>query len=455
MINYITIKQSIFNRVIKKSVLYLFTLLSLLTAYLGFVEENEYLSFYGLIILCITVFFCNEFDCFAIILFLMPNARICRIYGYTYHTFFLLLFIIKSIINLFSSEKKFVITNAVLKLCISSLLVLISIGVTNFINFEYSSFVSSCTFMLNIVFFVLLLQKKITINELKYFCQALIAGCVVSLLLLLIYNNFFLELGIERYAAIGDDPNYTAALMILGITSLLTMIYLDGKHLVARFVECIILIFYGLITQSRGFLVSCVFVILLYICFIIKSNLSFEKKVAVLICSAIICIFMIAVKFDIVWRAVSRFFSVEDISSGRLFLWEQALREWLQPENFLFGCGELYIYLESNGFPTVQHNSYIELLTNFGVFGLLFYILMLLSLFNILKNKFLIKKINFIFFIILCPFLCVFFFLNGIFTDGYINGLLLLLLLVVFVNNKFNYQIFVKKSYKNEDSILQ
>lgn len=419
---------------------YIISVLCLIFAYFGFTTENIYFSVIGLFCICCSAFICNENECFCIMLVCLPNARICRLYGYTFHTFFICFFIIKQIVNYFyqNESNTIKISNKIANVLICALLLFFSVLITICLNKNFKDGLSVFTFLLNIVAYCLLFHNQLDLNILGHYVGAIVLGCLFSFLFLLINNNFYLVLGSDiRYAALGDDPNYTAATMLLGITGILVMLFLDGKNIIFRLICCAILFFYGILTQSRGFLISILFVIILLLILISNSKKSLKYKVGIILGICIIGILMFFAMYDVFLQAIDRFFEKGDISSGRLELWREALSQWFKIETFFFGCGEIYNYTDSTKFPTVQHNAYLELLTNYGFVGFVLYVLLMIQvLFFIISKCSKTKKAKFRFIFILGPFMCAFFFLNGIFTDGFILGIMLLMTLMVFANNK-------------------
>lgn len=138
------------------------------------------------------------------------------------------------------------------------------------------------------------------------------------------------------------------------------------------------LFFVGVVlTQKRSFLLLCLFS---FICLFAVADVrgKFTKATGALI--AVSIVFGLLVTYV---PAVSDSFSrlvgtldalesgdVSEATSGRTYLWETAIREWLQSPFFGNGWGSFYYVWPYGSVSIYAHNEILQLLHDFGIIGL-------------------------------------------------------------------------------------
>ncbi|MCR4660964.1 MAG: hypothetical protein K5765_03055 [Clostridia bacterium] len=187
-----------------------------------------------------------------------------------------------------------------------------------------------------------------------------------------------------RMEALSDDPNYTAVVYSVGIAVIIYFMFnrIKLKHSLLYLFVCVL---GGMLTGSRGFILSLAFVVLLYFIYgIVNSRARKFIYVIIILLILFIVFYFIKVPFVIsfydktVGRTLELFNNYSsgnfmDISSGRFVLWNYYINLLFSDfELLLFGHGfETYYLVEYGGYGMVAHNFIIAGAMGFGIIGLI------------------------------------------------------------------------------------
>ena len=161
-----------------------------------------------------------------------------------------------------------------------------------------------------------------------------------------------------------------------------------NKHkLTPMYLIMILLIMYSILrTGSRGGLIGIVLGAFLYIIIGIKSV---RTRAVILTSTIILAVFVVTVVFPLLPETVQERYSVErveeDKGSGRFEIWEYLLQYTFEkPERIIRGSGVLSSYEILDNAPKtfhngVAHNTFIQVFSDQGLFGLLLFTLVMLS----------------------------------------------------------------------------
>lgn len=207
-----------------------------------------------------------------------------------------------------------------------------------------------------------------------------------------------------RFKGLMNDPNYYSINVILALFGLVYLF--KSKKLPIYFIVLIpILILFGFLTYSKSFLVLLIIIVFYSIISSLKTRNIISMTLLVVTVSFIIV--SISGRVEFINIILSRFNdSSGGVSSGRTELYSMYLNfifnDW---KVFLFGASLNNILLNN----AAAHNSFIDLIFYFGIFGAGLYILIIYNIFNTKKNV-----MNFDGFIAAVLFIGAYFVLSGI-----------------------------------------
>lgn len=226
------------------------------------------------------------------------------------------------------------------------------------------------------MFDILLQYKKIGISFIQIISRSLRFG-----------NTAFLYMK-SHYAIYGDQNMISLFCIIsLGISLIL---YHRKKEKVYLFISFLLLIF-GLLTQSRTFVV-CLFVwVLIELYQAIISKKFFTIKA--LFTGIIIFFFILLLYFlfyeeisNIILNIFNRFTNKKELTGGRIELFILYINYWLsKPAIFLFGIGTQNIKMKSSIFNS-PHNFFADIVASFGLIGCILFGLFYYFLYRKIKN---------------------------------------------------------------------
>ncbi len=293
--------------------------------------------------------------------------------------------------------------------------------ITCFIYFDTSLLFSSFRTLIFLMYISALLsrtdivvKKKTTIMGL--FVLGVFLNCVFGL-------GYYFILGRELYnpfyffSGIRNDRNYFACMISFGISISLVLLTEIKKisHVLLVFFAIAVMVFCGLTTLSRTFIVSIIPAVLM-IFLLIFSKKSWKIGIVFMFSSALIILAFKESLFESLERVLERF-NTDDVvtGNGRTDLWIYYLKLTMSnPIRFLVGNGPATQYLNSLTIDGsiaqhVEHNTFVQLFSNLGLLGTLSLILCFFETYRTVFNSNKSLKLYY-----LCPMLCGIIFLSTI-----------------------------------------
>lgn len=186
------------------------------------------------------------------------------------------------------------------------------------------------------------------------------------------------------------DPNY----FVVGLSLLVSIKFfkiLNRESNIVNVIELLSLLLISFMTGSRGGLIAILFAMLVLFLF---SNIKTKNKIMFIVVMPIFVLILFKVGTQIIPQNVLERFSLENIEkgrgTGRIDIWIHALKMYSNNNVFriLFGSGfgtfqSVYSY---DGH--IAHNTFIQVLTEFGAIGFMFFVIMLCKvLIKLIKDK--------------------------------------------------------------------
>lgn len=262
--------------------------------------------------------------------------------------------------------------------------------------FSIVSFLKGFSELIFLSFVISLKNKKFDYSFIsRTFSVCVVFSCTILVLKLLgevdynfltIFADGNYRLGIfeaeEESYAMNYNANSLGFMCNMALAAVLLRIRIRGINAFDSLLGCI-LVFYGLLTLSRSFIICLAFLAIL---FIISSNGGFEKKVGTLLglCLGALFLVLLVNQFaPYIFDNIIERFSADDISGGRNeLLVEYTEFVFSSVINLLFGIG-LQNSMEkiyAQGFTNIEfvpHNSIQELVVLWGIPGLIMFCSML------------------------------------------------------------------------------
>ena len=196
-----------------------------------------------------------------------------------------------------------------------------------------------------------------------------------------------------RLGSYFDNPNAIGVYSLIGIsTSLYLILFYKNKCRFFLFLPLGTMLLVGLTTGSKSFLISLLFIVLIFLFFKLKNH----KLVFLLVVIGVIglSVLLLSLPFmstirDRLVKAFGTLFgggTKMDPSTVERFLWMD-YGFYLGSKNLIFGYGSKG-FATFSGVGTYAHSNFSEVLCDFGVIGfLLFYAPLVVLLFKCLTNK--------------------------------------------------------------------
>lgn len=170
--------------------------------------------------------------------------------------------------------------------------------------------------------------------------------------------------------------------------ALLPYVFLFGKRKVLAIISFLIIIFFIMQSAKRGALISAAIGAIIFIYYQF-SIIDPKKRVQGYIFSFIAFILILKFSIDLYQSneyLVGRMEKINEGGSGRDIIYSNLWNNWFESNhilNYLFGFGFVSTVLYS-GTGHLAHNDWLELLTNFGLLGVLVYLFVFLSMFEMI-----------------------------------------------------------------------
>lgn len=205
-----------------------------------------------------------------------------------------------------------------------------------------------------------------------YYFAGLVTSSIVALFIeqipnMSLYVSYDMAYELDdvvRFSGLYTDPNYYS-LAIMLVWSSLIVLYLYGKIKNEIFLFTVILIFFGIQTVSKSFLLMLAVICLGFVLFLFQKK---KYKIAIVLSVGIIiaCVLVFSGQIHIFDNVLERLFSGNDLTTGRTEIWGDFFEVFYEnPLYVLVGAGSGAGYV--NGHPA--HNTYIDFFYYYGLCG--------------------------------------------------------------------------------------
>lgn len=368
--------------------LIIFAIIIEIIFFAGETSNNIILSFIATaMLLCCGFFMCTEKNMY-LLLFLLPNQRFVVIPGSSTTLLNIIVFIM--FFKLTFSNEKLYISNIV------SMILLIVYSCNIFIRLNSINEMLMIVKMCITIITLLWIFSRYSLNKAFYFnCVKFLGiGCVVASLIALVGSDeFVIGTSLRFSGGENNNSNIFGSMLSYSVSSVILAVTAEKRKSKLLTALILILLIFGLLTQSRSFLLAIVFGMVYITIFGTTLNTKTRK---VILCILLVLVFIIVVSImnpntligKILNPAMNRILNPKngDISNGRVELWSLYIQFLTDNKEYLFlGIGN---HLNSFGFDNVAHNGVIEVITSYGFIGFVLILILLLINWNNLKKAY-------------------------------------------------------------------
>ena len=185
-----------------------------------------------------------------------------------------------------------------------------------------------------------------------------------------------------RYCALWTDPNFLGGFCLISICYLLRM---EKPNIIVKAIiygMCALIFYYGTLTLSRTYLVVAIAMVAFFVLFVQSSGNSM-RKVFISIAVLVVAFFAITKYIDRI--AENRIVGSEGATGGRAEATLALLDLQMNDATATFfgvGYDNTISLLKSTSMYNVAHNTYVEILLQFGLVGLFLFIMIFFSNFK-------------------------------------------------------------------------
>lgn len=324
--------------------------------------QAQPLLFLGLLIMVVVLFICNDHELLLVVAMLIPNIMMIK----ALDSFAAILSYYVLLINL-----KYLMRYG--KSGISVLIVghLAAVVVTSVIYKNFGVLFSAIKTVLFLIY-IFDITKTSAFKSIEY-KEKIVLFYIIGILLNIFFGVLYFSSAGESiytnlFGGIRNDRNYFSSMLSFGIALSLVMLRIEKKKSVPYVISLFIFLFFGFVSQSRTFFLSLIFSVII-LCSFIQNKRTTRVLVVVAIVGAAACYVLKDTIYDIVSSLLLRF-TEDDVSTGsyRTKSWSYFLNlTFSTPIRMLFGNGLSTMYLDSTKF--VEHNTFVQSLSNIGVVG--------------------------------------------------------------------------------------
>lgn len=380
---------------------------SLFTIY--HITANTLVFYFGVFALFGSSLLLKPRDFLLVFVFLVPNVYIVKqidvptaYIGYA--------FLISVVKSLFWNKNR----NVPLILVAHALLVLVPIVV----YFDFSLLTSLIRFFVGLFFLFVFCESDYykDDNYKRQLIKSFIFGTSFNIAVgLLYYSINSLNIFLASFSGIRSDRNYFSSV----VASCLAMTFayaMSSKKKFFYLLVFVFLLFGGLLSGSRAFMLSLIWVFLMMMFFLFNKK---YWKQCLIICVLLLGLFFVFKDqlLPSAERLLARFGEDNVLSgSGRIDSWKYYMSVFVDnPINFFFGSSsKIPRYGGIDGI--VQHNTFVQCLSEIGLFGTI----SLFAVFFRLYRKMLSgKRTKVVFFGPLFVILTCYFFINSMYSDSF------------------------------------
>lgn len=182
-----------------------------------------------------------------------------------------------------------------------------------------------------------------------------------------VIRAYEISLDTYRFTALYSDPNYLSKTLIVLCISLFVLI--QQKEISPRYYVFIaLLIGFGFQTISKSFFLMLIVMVILFFAILIRTGHWGTALAIILFCAIVVVLFMYG-RISVFDSFLERITSTNDVTTGRTEIWKDYISIlFSNPVNLLFGFG-------IGSTPKyMAHNTYLDLLYNYGTFGSIVFI---------------------------------------------------------------------------------
>lgn len=388
-----------------------------------------YISF-GLILMIISLMIFDFYQLFLCCMIMIPNIMMIK---FSTSNLAILSYFLMLVYGKYIFDKK----ANLMKMSISIPIHLIFVIITVFFYKDFQLFTMLIRGVL-FCFTLCLLSKDTNFNNEKYRNNIIkyyligITFCVLFGITQWILKGSDIFNGL--FSGIRNDRNYFASLLSSGIAiNLLYILY--GNKKIIWYCPVFIMLFGGLLSCSRTFFMSMLFVLIILIAITRKASIKSIKVWALLVIGLLLFRNELLSLLDTILIR----FSSDDIAggNGRFDSWNFYLNIMKStPLRVLIGNGSSTKYISMGMIDIVEHNTLVQLLSTTGLLGTISYILMYCDFIKRTIKK--LKGIKLHFLMPLCSVLFCYFSINGLYSDNFNFSVLVSLIIINLCRNSSN-----------------
>ncbi|MDO9185597.1 MAG: hypothetical protein Q7W13_06270 [Bacteroidia bacterium] len=355
-----------------------------------FALNNPILSYFGAGLLTLITLFLNINQLIYIFVFLLPNQRLLTLpdSDITLLNIFLIIVFIRCFAfgTILIRKKYFFLVSLII---IYSFLTYGQIG-------NISNIVAGFKFSLIIIVLLIVFEKNL--NDKNWYFHLVIfftLGCLLTGFLGLLFGDKIVIGDTDRFSGVGGfDADLASLNFSLAFSNFLVLMIINKLYSLKAITIILFLIMFGLLTQSRSFVLVLAFCILFFIITSLKSKNTRKAVVMILFGFLILFVLINLIPDSIIgklfygaWERVINPRS-GDISNNRFFYWEAYLNILLSNMRYLlWGLGSTANYLILD-IKEVAHNGLIEVVLSWGIVGALIIITTFVYAYKFLKSIF-------------------------------------------------------------------
>lgn len=176
-----------------------------------------------------------------------------------------------------------------------------------------------------------------------------------------------ISMAVYRFTGLYSDPNYLSKTLILLCTSFFVLI--QKKEISSRcWILVALLVAFGTQTISKSFYLMLIVMVVLFSVIAVK-NRRYSVLVAIFLICVVAALLFLSGKLSVFDDVMKRFSASDDVTTGRTAIWKMYLDAIVSsPLNLLFGFGI------GHALNYMAHNTYIDFLYYYGIFGSLIYV---------------------------------------------------------------------------------
>ena len=194
---------------------------------------------------------------------------------------------------------------------------------------------------------------------------------------------------VTRYSGYYGDANFYSAHIVAALAGYLVMFGNAGKRTFISILMSIALLYCGLLSVSKTFVITAILVLFLWVFRILFIKKNFSYKVVTIAVIGMVGITIIASNlfsslFDVIAIRFGNSSTLSDLTTGRSTIWLDYLRYFADnPAVIFFGNGYVNLLLDEHS----THNTLLQGVFQFGIVGCLILFFWLRDLFKItLRN---------------------------------------------------------------------